>query len=91
MARQINSRDISPIVDAAQQWLHSCMIEDGSIFSAERLWTPELLDEVRRAFVDHPDLSDDDFMTKLKRQMKPASTNAQRLMAEMLWALLLFP
>ena len=30
-------------------------------------------------------------MTKLKGQMEPASQFAQRLMAEMLWALLLFP
>jgi len=30
-------------------------------------------------------------MTKLKRQMKSASPSAQQLMAEMLWALLLFP
>lgn len=43
------------------------------------------------AFVEHPDLGDDDFMTKLKNQMKPASPAAQQLMGEMLWALLLFP
>ena len=47
--------------------------------------------EVFKAFVEHPDVGDDDFMTKLKGQMKEASPPAQQLMAEMLWALLLFP
>jgi hypothetical protein len=56
------------------------------------LWTAELVDEVYRAFVEHPDYSKDDgFITKLKRQMQPASAPAQQLLAEMLWALLLFP
>jgi 5-methylcytosine-specific restriction protein B len=50
-----------------------------------------LVEEVHHAFVDHPDYGPDDFVTKLKRQMKPASEPAQQLMAEMLWALLLFP
>jgi hypothetical protein len=61
------------------------------VFSAEPLWTASLAADVFKAFVEHPDFGDDDFMTKLKGQMKSASRPAQRLMAEMLWALLLFP
>ena len=53
-------------------------------------WTPALADEVHRAFVEHPDGGNDPFMTKLKGQMKSASAPAKQLMAEMLWALLLF-
>jgi 5-methylcytosine-specific restriction protein B len=49
------------------------------------------VDEVYHAFVEHPDYSKDDFITKLKRQMQHASPPAQQLLAEMLWALLLFP
>jgi 5-methylcytosine-specific restriction protein B len=41
--------------------------------------------------VDHPDEGHDNFSTKLKGQMESASPSAQRLMAEMVWALLLFP
>jgi 5-methylcytosine-specific restriction enzyme B len=46
---------------------------------------------VYQAFVDHPDYRQDDFITKLKGQMATASVPTQQLMAEMLWALLLFP
>jgi hypothetical protein len=91
MARRIHHRDIGPVLHAAERWIDSCLIEDGSILSDNKLWTQELVREVREAFVDHPDMGQDDFMTKLEGQMSKASPSAQRLMAEMLWALLLFP
>ncbi len=91
MARQISKRDISPILAAAAQWLETCLIEDRSLFLTDARWTTSLVDEAYRAFVEHPDDGDDDFMTKLKGQMTPSSPPAQQLMAEMLWALLLFP
>jgi hypothetical protein len=50
-----------------------------------------LINESRAAFVGHPDFGKDDFLTKLKGQMKNASKSAQCLMAELLWAILLFP
>ena len=91
MAREIEERDMSPTLDAAAHWLKTCLIDDRSIFSNENLWTATLVDEVYDKFVEHPDLGDEDFLTKLKGQMKVASPPAQQLMAEMLWALLLFP
>jgi 5-methylcytosine-specific restriction protein B len=84
-------RDTSHVLAAAEQWIRTCLIEDGSIFSTEPRWTALLVTEVFKAFVEHPDFGDDDFMTKLKGQMKNASPQAQQLTAEMLWALLLFP
>jgi hypothetical protein len=91
MARQVPDRDIEPVLSSAERWVGTCLVEDGSIFSSACLWTPTLVDEVYHAFVEHPDLGQDDFMTKLKGQMRVASPAAQQLMAEMLWALLLFP
>ena len=91
MARQFSKRDISPILAAAKLWIQNCLIEDGSVFVADRRWTPSQAGEVYRAFVEHPDTGTDDFMTKLKGQMNGASSSARQLMAEMLWALLLFP
>jgi 5-methylcytosine-specific restriction protein B len=90
MARQVHDKDISATLDAASEWINRCLIGDGSIF-AEDLWKLSVAREVQQAFDDHPDLGDDDFMTKLRGQMKSAPPSAQRLMAEMLWALLLFP
>jgi hypothetical protein len=90
MARKINRLDIASVLQAAERWINLCVIEDGSVFSQQNLWTPTLLDEAYHAFADHPDYGDDDFMTKLKRQMQNASASAKQLMAETLWALLLF-
>jgi 5-methylcytosine-specific restriction protein B len=91
MARQVHNRDIAPVLAAAEQWINTCLIEDRSVFSAKSLWTDIVVNQVYQAFVKHPDYGSDDFMTKLKGQMSPASASAQQLMAEMLWALLLFP
>lgn len=91
MARQIQDRDLSPILAAAERWIHTCLIADRSMFVEDARWTAALASEVHRSFVEHPDLGDDDFMTKLKGQMKSATPAAKQLTAEMLWALFLFP
>jgi len=91
MARLIPERDIEPIHQAFATWRDKCLVEDGSLFSDTSLWTAAHVEEVRRAFVDHPDEGSDSFLTKLEGQMREASTPAQQLMAEMQWALLLFP
>jgi 5-methylcytosine-specific restriction enzyme B len=91
MARLTKSRSLEPVINAAQEWVRNCLIGDRSVFSADALWTQENVAEVHRAFVEHPDEGDDNFLTKLKGQMEPASASAKRLMAEMAWALLLFP
>ena len=91
MARKVLKRDISPILAAAEKWIGTCLIEDRSLFLSDSRWTAPLVNEVFRAFVEHSDFGDDDFMTKLKGQLKNASSPVKQLMAEMLWALLLFP
>src|SRR4051794_25725686 len=91
MAVQTNHRDISFTLKAARQWIDRCLVEDGSVFTTSALWTEGLLGKVRVAFVDHPDSGKDDFITKLKGQLKSASPSTQQLTAEMMWALLLFP
>ncbi len=91
MARNVHDKDIAPILAAAERWIQTCIVEDRSIFTSSALWTSPLVEEVHHAFVDHPDYGSDDFLTKLKGQMKPVSRPAKQLMAEMIWALLLFP
>jgi hypothetical protein len=91
MARLLHTHDLAPLLDAASSWMAQCLVEDQAVFTDEARWTPALVDEVYHAFVGHPDFGGDDFMTKLKGQMRGASAGAQQLAAEMLWALLLFP
>lgn len=91
MARQTTLHNFTPIIDAAGQWLRDAVISDGSLFAAEQLWTPELIQELRRAFVERPDEGGDSFIKKLHGQLTDASPSARRLMGEMLWITLLFP
>ena len=91
MARLVHNRDISPVLATAKTWINSCLIGDASIFGARALWTKDLISEVGHAFVDNPDFGDADFITKLMGQLKSTSPAAQKLAAELLWALLLFP
>ena len=91
MARETNKRDLTPVINAVKKWIDDCLIGDGSIFSNGQLWTGGNIAEVKKAFVDNPDEGKDTFMTKLKKQMDKTSPSAKQLMAEMLWALLMFP
>ena len=91
MARLTNERNFAPVIEGAKKWIEDCLIKGNSIFSESLLWRPEQIAEVHAAFVEHPDLGEENFITKLKGQMKGASASAQQLMAEMMWALLLFP
>lgn len=78
------------IYTAAKTWTEKCLVGDGSLFSAEALWTLENLEELDRCYVRRPDLSKQDFMTKLERQLSVASAPAKRLAAEFVWPILLF-
>jgi hypothetical protein len=83
--------DLSPVLDAAERWRDSCLIQDGSVLSSQSIWTPEGLDELHTYFVDNPDEGDRDFLDKLKDQLAPAKPETRRLAAEVLWLLYLFP
>lgn len=91
MARLTQHHDLTPVLDAARQWIDRCLIGDGSVFGDESLWTLDTARELVPAFVEAPMPGGDRFIDKLKVQMGTASPKAQRLMAEMVWALLLFP
>src|SRR5690606_7233428 len=91
MANSIPGKDISPTLDAAQQWVRTCLILDGSLFGDDSIWTAANLEEFTRAFIDHPDEGDDNFQTKLLNQLKDCSQPAKLLTAELMWVLLLFP
>ncbi len=91
MSRHAASRDLTPVIAAARHWLDTCLVGDGSVLSAESLWTAANLDALRTAFVEKPDTSADNFMTKLLRQTRRLSPSVKRLTAEVIWALLLFP
>lgn len=90
MSRFNPSRDAAPVLSAAEIWIRRCLIGEGSLFSDKSLWNSANLQQVVAAFTDNPDGSSDSFFEKLERQMGDASPEAIRLMAELLWVLMLF-
>ena len=76
---------------AAGKWRDRCLVEDRSILSDGSLWNSVGLDELDERFTQKPDMGTDKFVVKLGRQLAEASPQAQRLSAEMLWVMSLFP
>jgi 5-methylcytosine-specific restriction protein B len=91
MARYCFDKNLTPVIDAAQLCVRRCLIGDGSVFSEASLWTAAGFQALDRYFVQQPDEGDGTFYEKLKGQMAAAPPEAVRLMAEVLWLLLLFP
>jgi len=74
----------------AKQWAEQCLVEDGSLFGKECLWTLQAFQELREFFIKHPDETDRDFMTKMKDQLEPSQPATKQLAAEILWVMYLF-
>lgn len=77
------------ILDAAEQWRQRCLLDGGSVFTDERLWTREYFAQLQTHFVESPDKGTGSFEEKLRRQLEPVAPEAKRLWAEMTWLYLL--
>jgi 5-methylcytosine-specific restriction protein B len=90
MARETPEKSLASVLQAADHWIKTCLIEDGSVFLLEQRWRLENLEAAYNAFVMHGIEGSDAFMTKLKVQLQNSSPEEVQLFAEMHWALLLF-
>ena len=74
---------------AAQRWVDAALKSDDSLFTpGSRIWSPEVIDDLWDRFVEHPDLSSDDFLTKFRRQLAgadPAGPDTIQLAGELLF------
>ncbi len=62
-----------------------CLLQGGSLFGEERLWTRGYFEELDRFFVQRPDVGDGKLWEKLEVQLKPTSPGVKRLFSEMIW------
>ena len=82
---------VKPIYDAAAQWRTTCLENDTSVLAEGRsLWSPALLDELDRCFVNNLDEGEGNFWEKLRAQLSTGTPACRQLMAEHLWILMLF-
>ncbi len=78
------------ILDAAKEWKQRCLLDGGSLFFKERLWTEENFQELKTHVVESPDEGGDPFDKKLRRQLDPERLGSERpeayrLCGEMTW------
>ena len=83
--------ETEPILEAARHWRDRCLLEDGSVFTDQRLWTIEHIEELNEHFVENLDMGSGTFLEKLHTQLGPTSRGARKLAGEMQWVLVLFP
>ena len=73
------------ILEAAEKWKQRCLLDGGSLFGDERLWTREYFKELKTHFVERPDQGSRSFEEKLRDQLADASPQAKQLWAEITW------
>lgn len=79
-------QESAAILKAAEQWKQRCLLEGGSLFGEETLWTEEYFRELKSLYSDNlDDTSARSFWEKLRDQLAPARPEAKRLFAEMAW------
>jgi MoxR-like ATPase len=85
-------RQTQRLYEAASAWREQSLVAGNSLFSpGEAVWTAEYLDELDQKFVQNPDEGGENFIDKLRSQLNGANNASIRLMAELLWAVNLFP
>ena len=81
----MSKQQAAAILPAADRWKQRCLLDGGSLFGDERLWTEQNFEQLRVHFVENPDEGSDPFYEKLRRQLDPAPPEAKRLWSEMTW------
>lgn len=78
-----------PVYEAAVRWRHRCLLDDRSLFADRVGSTLADAETLIRDFVEQPDHGDDNFLTKLSRQLARSPASAVQLAAELLYVHLL--
>lgn len=82
----MSRQQATAILDAAERWKQRCLLDGGSLFTEERLWTRDRFEQLRVHVVENAGAGSDGFWRRLRRLLDPAPREAKRLWAEMTWA-----
>ena len=75
------------VYEAAQKWVDCALRADGSLFTPdEAIWTSQGLGDLRKRFLDQPDVGEGSFYDKLKAQLENSPPEVYQLMGEVLYA-----
>ena len=90
MSRYCGDKDSIKIIEAVDTWKDRCLLNDGSVFSNENIWTLGSLSELHHFYTENLDEGKDTFLDKLERQLSPTKGETKKLAAEMLWFMQLY-
>ena len=86
MSVRVNWDGVETAYAAAEAWVNRGLRSDDSLFTPGRpIWTRELLGELHRRFLDHPDEGSGAFLDRLEAQLEDSSEEAYQLMGEVLY------
>lgn len=91
MALYTYQHDAPTITAAGRRWVQMSLVGDCSVLGGGTISTAANYDALDRHFIQQPDAGSGSFYEKLKMQLASAPPDARKLMAELLWALFLFP
>ena len=78
--------DCPEMYEAARAWKDVALLDDGSLFTpGEEIWSTRWLDELHERFVVGADEGPDQFLTKLRRQLKDAEPAMYQLVGELMF------
>lgn len=84
--------DLKPLFRALEEWTERGLRRDDSLFTPGRaIWSHAVATDLHKRFVEKPDESEDDFMTKWQRQLQGAPDDTIQLAAELYFVHLLTP
>ena len=86
MGSRKTGNGVENVYRAAQTWVERALRTDDSLFTPGKpIWSTRWLTELRRRFLDQPDVSGDDFYQKLERQLEGSDAEIYQLMGEVLF------
>lgn len=91
MARFCAEHETVDKISAANSWKALALMEMKSMFSDSKIWTIENIKSLDTYFVNNQDTGDGDFFEKLETQLEGTTPEVKKLVAEMLWLMLLCP
>lgn len=91
MSRYCGTKNIAPILDAAEKWRDRCLLQGKAVFSNDDVWSLDNAQQLIKYFVENLNWGEGDFLGKLEQQLSPTTAGAKQLAAEMMWVMLLCP
>ncbi len=83
------SPEATPVLNAAAHWRDRCLLDEGSVFTDQPIWTASAVQGLITHYVENLDEGEGDFFQKFEKQMADAPPQSVRLAAELLWVMYL--